>query len=168
MKKRFEELQKKEEEIIYGIMKDSEQDLNDLNLEQLYSGKTNKGEDIHPSYLEDPYWNDHRFRGLPAGLQSAQAYSDFKDQITPAPLRNPGSPNLFINGFYHSRRTTLVLPGGDIVHDDSAPFGKDIQRKYKDIDGLGGRFKKIFMDEYIRPLFNERIGEVVKLKVGNP
>ena len=159
MRKRFETLQKTQEEIIYGVMKDSETDLNDLNLEQLYSGKTNTGEDIHPSYLEDPY-----FEG---DLQRAQAYSDWKDKITPSPFRNPGTPNIFINGFYHSRRMTLVTPGGEIKHTDSASFGKEIQQKYKNIDGLGGRFKQVFIKEYVGPVLYERIGEVLKLKVGN-
>ncbi len=155
MKKRFEALDV--DLIAYQVLKEHEQDLNDVNLEQLYSGKTNKGTDIHPTYLEDPYWNDK------GGLQAAQRYSDWKDRITPNSRRNPGVPNLFINGYYHSRRVTTVIPGGEIVHSDSAGFGRDIQRKYQDIDGLGGEFKKIFLENYIQPVLNERISEALKL-----
>jgi len=157
MKKRFEALDP--DLVIYQVMKDNENDLNDLNLEQLYSGKTNKGEDIHPSYLEDPYWNDK------GGLQAAQRYSDWKDRITPSSRRNPGTPNLFINGYYHSRRFTTIVPGGTIVHSDGASFGKDIQQKYKDIDGLGGEFKKIFLETYIQPVLNDKIEQALGLKM---
>lgn len=159
MRKRFEEMQSRTDEIIYGALKDNEQDLNDLNLEQIYSGKNNEGENLRPSYLEDPYWDDK------GGLKAAQAYSDWKDRITPSPFRNPGTPNLFINGYYHSRRRTLISPGGEIIHEDSAHFGKDIKSKYKNLDGLGGRFKQIFLKEYVQPVLNESIEEVLKLKV---
>ncbi len=149
MKRRFEKLNP--ELVIYQVMKDSETDLNDLNLEQIYSGKTNTGADIRPSYLEDPYWDDK------GGLPAAQRYSEYKDRITPSSRRNPGTPNLFINGYYHSRRITTVVPGGEILHTDSAGFGKEIQQKYKNIDGLGGEFKEIFIKDYIRPLLNQQL-----------
>jgi hypothetical protein len=166
MKKRFEQFHQRTDEIIYGAIKDNEQDLNDLNLEQIYSGKTSTGENLRPSYLEDPYWDTHKFRGQ-TGIRAAIAYSNWKDQITPNPFRNPGIPNLFINGYYHSKRTTLVSPGGEIIHDDSASFGDDIKAKYKNLDGLGGRFKEIFLNEYVRPVLNGGIEEVLKLKVGS-
>lgn len=166
MKKRFEEFHQRTDEIIYGVMKENEQDLNDVNLEQIYSGKDNKGENLRPSYLEDPYWNTHKFRGQ-TGLQAAQAYSNWKDEITPNPLRNPGYPNLFINGYYHSKRRVLISPGGEIIHDDSASFGDDIKRKYPNLDGLGGRFKTIFLKQYVQPVLNVGIEEVLKLKVSS-
>lgn len=167
MKQRFEKINI--DEVIYGVMKEHENDLNDLNREQMYDGKQNDGvSDISPTYLEDPYWYETDKNGRQrGGIQAALAWSNWKDKITPNPRRNQHVPNLFINGFYHSSRTVLVTPGGDIKFNASAPFADDIKQRFKNIDGIGGPYKKIFIEQYIRPVLNERIEEVLKLKVGS-
>lgn len=141
MKKRFDALDV--DQVIYKAMKDSEQDINDLNREQLYSGKTNTGADIRPSYLEDPYWDDK------GGLKAAIGYSNWKDRITPNQYRNPGTPNLFINGYFYSHRIVTVVPGGKILHGSTVSLGKKIEQKYANIDGLGGKFKETFLKDYL-------------------
>lgn len=143
------------DQIIYQVVKGSEEDLLDLQREQMYDGKTNQGVDIRPSYLEDPY-----FEG---DLQRAQAYSDWKDDITPNPRRNPGTPNLFINGFYYSSITVTVLPD-TIVFKSRWAEGDDIERKFKNIYGLGGNIKVIYLRDYISPVLKQRIEDVTGLK----
>lgn len=148
MKRRFEQLNT--DMVIYDCMKASENDIRDLNLEQIYDGKTNTGEDIRPTYLEDPY-----FQG---NLQWAFGYSKWKDDITPNPRRTRHVPNLFINGFYHNSRSVLVV-GDKIVYNSSAAFGSEIEQKYKNLDGLGGRYKNIFLETYLTPVLREKMFE---------
>lgn len=148
MIKKFEALNT--DQVIYDSMKQSEPDIRDLNLEQMYDGKTNEGVDITPSYLNDPYWNTH------GGRKAAQAYSDWKDRITPNPRRTKGTPNLFINGYYHSSITTLVI-GDKIVFNSSFISEPDIRSRFKNIYGLGGNYKNIFLKQYLTPVLKEKI-----------
>lgn len=148
MKQRFEALNV--DQVIYDSMKESENDIRDLNLEQMYDGKTNEGIDIRPSYLEDPYWNDK------GGQAAAQAYSDWKDRITPNPRRTKGTPNLFINGYYHSSISVLVI-GDKIVWNSTFNQEPDIRGRFKNIYGLGGRYKNLFLEIYLMPVLKENM-----------
>lgn len=134
--------------IIYQVIAESDQDLVDLNREQLYDGKTNQDTDIRPLYIEDPY-----FEG---DVKRAQAYSDWKDKITPNPRRSPGVPNLYINGFFHSSIQVTVLPD-TVVFKSSWSEGDDIEKKFKNIYGLGGEYKIIFLRDYLSPVLKERM-----------
>lgn len=75
-----------------------------LQRDQLYQGKNAVGEDITPSYLNDPYFKDR---------EAAQRYSDWKDDITPDPRRKKGTPNIFITGFFHET-LDIFSEGSDI------------------------------------------------------
>lgn len=88
--------------------------------EQLLEGKTSEGTDITPSYLDDPYFKSRA---------SAQRYSDWKDEITPNSKRSKGTPNLYINGHYHSR-LEIEIGDDDITTSNSADFDPDVERKY--------------------------------------
>lgn len=59
--------------------------------EQLWNGEDAFGNNISPSYLQDPYFNSAR---------EARNYAVWKDNITPNPQRDFSSPNLFINGYF--------------------------------------------------------------------
>jgi hypothetical protein len=63
-----------------------------LNREQLMEGKLSTGQDITPSYFDDPYFKTP---------EAAKKYSDWKDSITPNQKRKKGTPNLYIIGTYH-------------------------------------------------------------------
>lgn len=148
MKRRFESFDAAA--MITKVMHDSTQDLRDLNLEQMYDGKTNKGTDIKPSYIEDPYWNDK------GGVRAAQAYSDWKDRITPNIRRTPGTPNLFITGFYHSTIKVSIV-GDSIVHSSTFSGEPDIRGRFKNIYGLGGRHREIFLKQYLMPVIKDEV-----------
>lgn len=153
MLKRFEGIDT--DQVIYQVMQDSEQDIVDLNREQMYDGKTNLDTNIRPLYIEDPYFKGDIIR--------AQAYSDWKDSITPNSRRNPGVPNLYINGFFHSSIRVTVLPD-TIVFDSSWTEGDDIEKKFKNIYGLGGEHKKIFLNVYLSPVLKERMEQETGLQ----
>lgn len=92
----------------------------ELQKDQLLTGKGNDGQDLSPGYLEDPYFK------TPA---EALAYLAWKQKITPDPRRNPNAPNLFINGFLHSKFRVEADQDGYHVDNDSADYA-DINAKY--------------------------------------
>lgn len=117
---RFEQLQGREIDFFVQAMDEEKQFILDLNREQLYDGKNNEGQDLHPNYFEDPFFES------PA---QAANYSAWKDRITPNPRRTPGTPNLFINGYYY--KSIVIAVDKDGLKFNS-PFGEqnDMNAKY--------------------------------------
>lgn len=141
--------------IAQETMEGTEDELNQYNLQQLLDGKTNQGTDISPTYLEDPFFKTQ---------EQAQAYSDWKDRISPPSNRRKGVPNLFINGYYHSTRK-VVIQGERIVF--SSPYGEQhgFEEKYKNLDGLNPDSRKKFIPEVLQPMFNHLIQQATGLKI---
>src|SRR5690348_16537616 len=101
-------------------IEDTATDIIDLNQQQLFSGRLSDGSPVSPTYLEDPYFKSQ---------ESAQRYSDWKDQITPNENRPRGVPNLFINGrFYESWRIRATAT--KVTFDSSDPNAPDIEEKF--------------------------------------
>jgi hypothetical protein len=116
----------------------------DLNREQLMEGKNKVGENLSPSYLDDPYFKSK---------ESAQRYSDWKDKITPNPKRQKGIPNLYINGVYHNSIKSRVI-NGKIVIDSSFKSANEIEGTYKGVYGLSTPFQVDYIKK-LRPVFNQ-------------
>jgi len=152
LKRKFDALDTSK--IITDVVAENAPLLGEINLSQLYAGKTRLGKDLSPTYQEDPYFNDK------GGLPAARAYSDWKDRITPSSERRPGVPNLVINGFYYASRKVEVK-GGKLVYDSSY---LDLTTKYgEEIDGLGGKYKAEFLDT-VGPQVREKITSAIGLK----
>jgi len=151
---KVESFKEKIDVIIVAVMVDNAIFLGALNKQQLLAGKRSDGADITPGYLEDPYFKT---------LAQAQAYSDWKDRITPNTMRRSGTPNLFINGFYHDSREIIVLGEKIIYFADYK--GVEIERKYTDkINGLGGIWLEAFIEIHVRPDLQAKITEAIGLK----
>lgn len=132
----------------------TEEEFTHYNLEQLLDGKTNEGIDISPTYLEDPYFDS---------LKEAQAYSDWKDRISPPSNRRKGVPNLYINGYYHS--TVKVRIQGDKITFNSDFYGADdIETTFKNIYGLNPDSRRKYIPFVLRPAFNHLIEAATGLK----
>jgi len=111
---------------------------------QLYDGKFNDGSDIHPNYLEDPYFKTQ---------QQAIGYAKYKRRITPNPKRNFYTPNLFINGFYHDSRK-IDVEGQRIIFNSDAQFASSIDIKYgPKLDGIYGKYKRLYVEIDLFPEF---------------
>lgn len=111
------------------------------NLEQMMEGKRQDGEDISPSYLDDPYFKSK---------EAAQRYSDWKDEITPNPKRKKGIPNLYIVGAFHGSIRATVS-GGIIKFDSSFPEAEEIEAKFDKIYGLNAEKRTVYIAEHLRP-----------------
>jgi len=144
------------DKIITDVVTENVGVLGEINLSQLYAGKTRLGIDLSPTYQEDPYFDDK------GGIAAAQAYSDWKDEITPSSERRPGVPNLIINGFYYASRKVIVNASKIIYTSDY--IEDDLREKYGDeINGLGGKYKEEFLDT-LRPGLHAQISELTGLK----
>lgn len=127
----------------------------DLNRDQLYDGKTREGKDLSPTYLEDPYFKTR---------EAAQRYSDWKDRITPNPLRKSAIPNIFINGKTYSAFEAGVS-GQNVFFKANVPWGADVESKFSDkIFGLGGVYKEEYLNESLGPVFRQSITSITGLK----
>lgn len=142
------------DKIAKETMEGSEEELRQYNLQQLLDGKTNDGSDIHPTYLEDPFFPT---------LADAQAYSDWKDRISPPSNRKKGVPNLFINGYYHSTRK-VVIEGDKIIYSSTYGDEHGFDEKYKNLNGLNAESRKKFIPFVLRPVFNHLIEHATGLK----
>ncbi len=151
--KKVEALKPYTDEMVARIFVKYAVDLGQLNKQQLLAGKLNTGQDLSPTYQEDPYFET---------IAQAQAYSDWKDRITPNPKRRPGVPNLYINGYYHSSREISIVIDRIIY---SAGWKEtEFEAKYTTaINGLGGEWKEYFLSELIRPALMEEIKRITGL-----
>jgi hypothetical protein len=144
------------DKIARETMEGSEEELNQYNLQQLIDGKRNDGLDISPTYLEDPFFKTR---------EQAQAYSDWKDKISPrSSKRKKGVPNLFINGFYHRSRQVRIV-GDKIIYSSYYSEAPDIEQTFKNIDGLNPESRKKFIPFVLRPVFNHLIEQATGLKI---
>jgi hypothetical protein len=84
---------------------------------QLWDGKKGDGQNITPSYLDDPFFETK---------EKAIAYRNWKNSITKNSNRDPDTPNLFINGYFYD--TLFVDSGSFEVASNS--FGNPIIEKY--------------------------------------
>lgn len=127
------------------VINEHKQEYLELNRDQMLDGLNAEGKDIHPDYYEDPYFEGNR--------EHSEQYIEWKQEITPNPRRKRQSPNLYINGTYHSS-LDLRIVGDSIEYTSHWVEGPDIDLKYKNIRGLSPlslqKFReKVLNDEVI-------------------
>lgn len=143
------------DDIAVRAMNETRERLLIKNREQLLEGKRRDGQDITPSYYDDPYFDTRK---------QAEAYSNWKDSITPNPKRKKGTPNLYINGFFH--RTIKLNVEGELLKFFGAFEQLEIERKYSElIFGLATEKKIEFIDESLYPNFIKKMQFATGLKV---
>ena len=103
----------------YGhvIIENTKEQILIKNKQQLMEGIKGDGNEITPSYLNDPYFKTK---------ESAQRYSNWKDKITPNSKRKSGTPNLYINGFYHNT-IEINVKGEKIITENKTTIGKKVK-----------------------------------------
>lgn len=121
-----------------------------LNREQLLEGKLSTGEDLSPTYFNDPYFKTP---------EAAKRYSEWKDKITPNSKRKKGVPNLFIIGTYHQ---SIELEVFKDEYEMSSNFksAASIENKYGlEIYGLNDDKKEELFDDGLEDTLFEKINE---------
>ena len=136
--------------IVLGLTMEADPSVADLNREQMMEGKTNKGEDITPKYLDNPYFKSK---------ESAQRYSDWKDDITPSSKRKKGVPNLFINGKFHNSLEAVLSK--DFINVKTDSFGEDIIQVHHNVLGLNEESLKIVRED-IKPKLQKKLKDEIQ------
>jgi hypothetical protein len=121
-------------------------------LQQLLDGKTNTGEDISPTYFNDPFFKTP---------EAARAYSEWKDKISPPSNRKRGVPNLYINGYYHST-IKVEIQGDKINIRSSFSEAPEIEAHYKNLYGLSPASKALYIAKVLRPKFLQKLRQAMK------
>lgn len=130
-------------ETVESAIYENEKQIIQLQKNQLYDGKSNTGEDLHPLYTEDPYFKTQG---------QAKGYIRYKQMITPNPRRNPNAPNLYINGYIH-RNIRIVKESGNITFDfnSNVDFAESVKAKYDNLLGLNPTNQEQVNNELIIP-----------------
>jgi hypothetical protein len=115
-----------------------------LNKDEMMKGKQNDNNDMRPYYTEDPYFKTK---------QAALRYAAWKKRITPNQFRKTDSPNLFINGKFHSSLYFQAASKHFTIKTNSA-LGAKVTSKFKDALGLNidaiKRLSIIIKDEVVK------------------
>lgn len=146
--RRLQRLDEALEGVVVDAIDNTATDIIALNQQQLYAGRLSDGSPVTPSYLEDPYFKSEA---------SAQRYSDWKDEITPNSERQPGVPNLFINGFFYDS-WSIKASADNITFNSSDPNAMDIEEKFGEkIYGLDDENMNTYRRENFFPLLKEGV-----------
>ncbi len=126
--------------------------------EQLYSGQDGMGDNLSPTYDDDPFFEE---KGT--WYHRAGDYKKWKHEITPPvpgsmlglPPRPDEVPNLFINGKFFSE-ITARMEGDQLTTDPGVGDGPDIVAKYGDeILNMGPSAIEYFNETYMLPAIGE-------------
>lgn len=128
--------------------------------EQLYSGVDGNGNYLHPTYLQDPYFNTEQ-----AGrwYKKPQWYMAWKNHITPParayigiPPRPKDVPNLIISGTFYDSIMATDIQGGIKIDTEGVSFGRDIVQKYgESIFKLGEQARYEFYMVHLCPAIED-------------
>ena len=144
----WNELYKMVEILAVDAMQENSDNAIESIKEQLWDGKTGKGNDIRPYYSEDPWFKSRA---------KAEAYKRWKQAITPNPNRNPDAPNLFINGWFY-KQISIQKNDDELLINPGA--GSLIKEKYDDIFILQIENQKEFND-LTRPIFFRKVRKLL-------
>lgn len=122
-----------------------------MNRNQMLEGKDSNGNNIRPSYLEDNYFKTK---------EAAQKYAEWKQRITPNPKRGFETPNLIINGAFHSSVKGVVMSDGIKFTTDSA-LGRNVILKFDTVLGIAPENRKKIIHEVLLPRLKKYVHESI-------
>lgn len=130
------------DEVITDSFTESTTAFEEENRKQLFEGQAKTGE------ITKKYKNNK--------------YARVKNEMNPLP--GLGTPDLKVTGaFYRGIRVEVSGETLNIKSTDSK--GPDLEAKYKDIFGLGGVYKKEFLDTTLRPKILKKISTLTGLPI---
>ena len=141
------------DQIAIEAIEETTAEIRHFQLKQLLDGKNNTGGDMS-SYLNDPFFKTP---------QAAQAYSRWKDEISPKTNRRSGIKNYYINGYYHNSIVVKVV-GDKVVTESNNEIGKDIEQKEPGIYGLSPQSRTEYIPKVLRPRFVFKMAQATGLK----
>jgi hypothetical protein len=128
--------------IIDESLNETRDDFEKANIEQLRAGQTNDGSLIVPDYMHG-------------------AYAKKKNAMNSIPPF--GTPDLILTGSFTSQLNAIV-EGESIREFSNDEKGPELEKKYKNIFGLGKDFKKDYLVNNLGPSVQEKISNFTGLK----
>lgn len=138
------------EPMLVKVMHDNKHDLREFITEQLYSGIDGEDKELHPTYLNDPWFNSDD-----AGRwkNNARGYMMWKKEITnPLPsylgisARKYNVPNLIITGSFYDSIRPIPTSKGILIESRGFDDGPFIESKYgSNIFGLSSYARNFFI-----------------------
>lgn len=164
--KRYDRIRKKITDIdstIDEVVEKNKDVLLSLNRDQMLLGRDAKGNELSPSYLNDPYFDN---------AAQAQAYAAMKQRLeakhnarienpTIYPAKNRTTPNLIVTGPFQDNMFIITSPGKFTIGSTYVDSG-DIERKYNnEVFGIAPGSVMFFYDNYLKPalmrlIYNKR------------
>ena len=141
------------DQIAIDSVEETTAEIRHFQLKQLLDGESSTGNDLS-SYLNDPFFKTP---------QAAQAYSRWKDEISPKTARKSGIKNYYINGYYHNSIVVKVV-GNKVVTESNTDIGQDIERKEPGIYGLSPQSRSEYIPKVLRPRFVSKMALATGLK----
>lgn len=131
------------------ILGENSELITDLNKDQLWSGKTNEGEDIRPYYSENPYFKKEG---------AAERYANWKAKITPDSRRKNDVPNLYVNGKFYSeihynKEAMKLYTNGSLA--------SKVTSVHKNVIGLNKESTAILIDDELTPKLTAKLQAIL-------
>lgn len=140
LKRRFESLDT--EKVINATMDKSLDALTEKNKEQMFAGFDKTGNKISPKYRKNKY-------------------ARIKNEMNPTP--GFGTPDLKVTGDFYAGMATVR--DGNVLNEFSTDYKNEwLDEKY-DPFGLGGDYKKEFMEETLHPNLISEANKTIGLKI---
>jgi hypothetical protein len=162
MRKKFEQAANaaKLAEMATGVVMSDAELLESLLREQINAGQDGDGNDLAPSYLDDPYFKTQ---------EQAVAYASWKWRLAKDfgigqgggiyPARKFATPNLNINGYWQSHIRLQAEQGG--VFSNSVGFSSGIESRYNKPMRLNRTGLRYYADNYFRRKFQTNINNLI-------
>ena len=135
-----------------AIVVNNKTTLEDIQRDQMLSGKDKNGEWLRPFYSENPYFKKPG---------AAYRYAKWKSHISPNKQKPFDVPDLFIVGFYH-KSVEINISGDKFKFRGTAPFAFNVENVHKTALGLNLDSRTIF----IKTIFLPAIKEIFLTKTG--
>ena len=163
---------------INKAVKDNENIIRELQLDQFASGLDSKGKKLSPNYDNDPYFKeqadainqhftDKKGKRLVRPIDLANQYKKWKWDIRPQaqlvhfPERSISMPNLYINGTFWGTVYAKAIKDGWEIGGTWAET-PEMEAKYRTLFGLSPESKNYFIQNILIPALNNYMNTKLK------
>ena len=140
------------EGIVMDEIMDHSEELEEMNRDQMLEGIDSYGNPIRPKYSEDPFFKT---------AEAARKYAEWKMRISPRTGRDIDTPNLFINGFYHSG-IKARLADKKIYTSNTSNFGMEVTSTFSTAEGIAPDNIAILAEKYVAPKIIQELKNILK------
>ena len=146
-------------EIVYEILSEHKNLLEEIQKYQLYAGQNAKGEKLAPSYLDDPFFKDSA---------SAQRYANWKNSLSHNYQSNifepkdVNTPNLIITGTLVYDTIFASITNKSLIIGARSSILSKLESKYKEPIGLNQTAWDYYAKNFLVPELKQRVRQFLQ------